>query len=197
MTIPTIKLNDGTSIPQFGIGVWQVAQDETEQEVSQALEVGYRHIDTAQMYQNEAGVGAALGSAGLAREDVYVTTKLNNSNHDPAAAKASLEKSLELLGLDRVDLFLIHWPLPTQYDGTYAKTWEALLGLREAGLTTSVGVSNFQPAHLDAIVAATGEVPAVNQIEVHPYFTNEAARAATQAHGAKVESWSPLGKSVV
>ncbi|MDQ4110272.1 MAG: aldo/keto reductase [Actinomycetota bacterium] len=194
MTVPTIKLNDGTSIPQFGLGVWQVPQDETEQVVSQALEVGYRHIDTAQMYQNEAGVGAALKSAGLAREDLYVTTKLNNSQHDPALAKASLERSLELLGLDRVDLFLIHWPLPTQYDGTYAKTWEALVGLREAGLTTSVGVSNFQPDHLDKIVAETGVAPAVNQIEVHPYFANEAARAATLAHGAKVESWSPLGQ---
>ncbi|MFE6647596.1 aldo/keto reductase, partial [Nocardioides sp. NPDC057772] len=194
MTVPTIKLNDGTSIPQFGLGVWQVPQDETEQVVSQALEVGYRHIDTAQMYQNEAGVGAALKSAGLAREDVYVTTKLNNSQHDPAKAKASLEKSLELLGLDRVDLFLIHWPLPTQYDGTYAKTWEALVGLREEGLTTSIGVSNFQPDHLDKIVAETGVAPAVNQIEVHPYFANEAARAATQAHGAQVEAWSPLGQ---
>lgn len=194
MTVPTIKLNDGTSIPQFGLGVWQVPQDETEQVVSQALEVGYRHIDTAQMYQNEAGVGAALKSAGLAREDLYVTTKLNNSQHDPARAKTSLERSLELLGLDRVDLFLIHWPLPTQYDGTYAKTWEALVGLREAGLTTSVGVSNFQPDHLDKIVAETGVAPAVNQIEVHPYFANEAARAATLRHGAKVESWSPLGQ---
>ncbi|MGY0539284.1 aldo/keto reductase [Nocardioides sp. YJ-D4] len=194
MTVPTIKLNDGTSIPQYGLGVWQVPQDETEQVVSQALEVGYRHIDTAQMYQNEAGVGAALKSAGLAREDVYVTTKLNNSQHEPAKAKASLERSLELLGLDRVDLFLIHWPLPTQYDGTYAKTWEALVGLREEGLTTSVGVSNFQPDHLDKIVAETGVAPAVNQIEVHPYFANEAARAATLAHGAKVESWSPLGQ---
>ncbi|TQL66799.1 2,5-diketo-D-gluconate reductase A [Nocardioides albertanoniae] len=194
MTVPTNKLNDGTSIPQFGIGVWQVPQDEAEQVVSEALEVGYRHIDTAQMYQNEAGVGAALKSAGLARDYVYVTTKLNNSHHDPAAAKASLEKSLEKLGLDRVDLFLIHWPLPTQYGGAYAKTWEALVGLREEGLATSVGVSNFQPNHLDEIVAATGVVPAVNQIEVHPYFTNEAARAATQAHGAKVESWSPLGQ---
>ncbi|WP_406035889.1 aldo/keto reductase [Nocardioides sp. NBC_00163] len=194
MTVPTIKLNDGTSIPQFGLGVWQVPLDETEQVVSQALEVGYRHIDTAQMYQNEAGVGAALKSAGLAREDVYVTTKLNNSQHDPVNAKASLERSLELLGLDRVDLFLIHWPLPTQYDGTYAKTWEALVGLREEGLTTSVGVSNFQPDHLDKIVAETGVAPAVNQIEVHPYFANEAARAATLGHGAKVESWSPLGQ---
>ncbi|MDR7312467.1 2,5-diketo-D-gluconate reductase A [Nocardioides luteus] len=194
MTVPTIKLNDDTSIPQFGLGVWQVPQDEVEQVVSQALEVGYRHIDTAQMYQNEAGVGSALKNAGLAREDLYVTTKLNNSNHDPADAKASLEKSLELLGLDHVDLFLIHWPLPTQYDGTYAKTWEALVGLRDAGLATSVGVSNFQPDHLDKIVAETGVVPAVNQIEVHPYFTNEAAREATLRHGAKVESWSPLGQ---
>ncbi|GGO88788.1 oxidoreductase [Nocardioides phosphati] len=194
MDIPTLQLNDQTSIPQFGLGVWQVPADETQRVVTDALELGYRHIDTAQMYGNEAGVGAALAAAGLARDEVYVTTKLNNGFHEPSQAKESLARSLELLGLDQVDLFLIHWPLPTQYDGDFVATWQALAELRSEGLTRSIGVSNFQPGHLDRIVAETGVVPAVNQIEVHPYFANEAARAATLRHGALVEAWSPLGQ---
>ena len=194
MTVPTITLNDQTTIPQFGVGVWQVPAEDTERVVSDALEIGYRHVDTAQMYANEAGVGAALKSSGLSREDVYVTTKLNNGNHLPEDARRSLRESLDRLGLDRVDLFLIHWPLPTQYDGDYTATWQALIDLQAEGLTTSIGVSNFQPAHLDTIVSATGVVPAVNQIEVHPYFTNDAAREASLRHGAQVEGWSPLGQ---
>jgi 2,5-diketo-D-gluconate reductase A len=194
MTVPTLTLNDQTTIPQLGLGVWQVDPGDTERVVSEALEVGYRHIDTAQMYGNEAGVGAALKRAGLGREDVYVTTKLNNGFHRPDDAKRSLRESLERLQLDRVDLFLIHWPLPTQYDGDYVSTWQALVDLREEGLTTSVGVSNFQPEHLDRIVAETGVVPVVNQIEIHPYFGNAAAREASLRHGALVEAWSPLGQ---
>lgn len=197
MTVPSLTLNDQTAIPQFGVGVWQVPPTETERVVSDALELGYRHVDTAQMYGNEAGVGAAIAAAGLARDDVYVTTKLNNGNHvsshDPAKVRESLEASLTQLRLDQVDLFLIHWPLPTQYGGDFTATWEALIAMREAGLTRSIGVSNFQPDHLDTIVKATGVVPAVNQIEVHPYFDNR-ARAATLAHGALVEAWSPLGQ---
>lgn len=194
MSTPRIDLNDKTSIPQFGLGVWQVPPADTERVVSDALELGYRHVDTAQMYGNEEGVGAAIAASGLAREDLYVTTKLNNNRHEPGAAKDSLKVSLDKLGLEKVDLFLIHWPLPTQYGGDFVSTWEALLELREAGLTTSVGVSNFQPDHLDRIVAATGVVPAVNQVEVHPYFANEAVRAATTRHGAVVQAWSPLGQ---
>jgi 2,5-diketo-D-gluconate reductase A len=194
MTVPTLTLSDSTTIPQFGLGVWQVPADDAERVVSEALEIGYRHVDTAQMYGNEAGVGAALKSSGLARDDFYVTTKLNNGFHRPEDAKRSLRESLERLGLDRVDLFLIHWPLPTQYDGDYVSTWQALVELQAEGLTTSVGVSNFQPAHLDRIVSETGVVPVVNQIEVHPYFGNEEARSATQRHGAIVEGWSPLGQ---
>ncbi len=194
VSTPRIELNDHTSIPQFGLGVWQVSPDDVERVVSDAFEIGYRHIDTAQMYGNEEGVGAAIAASGLAREDVYVTTKVNNNRHRPADAKDSARVSLEKLGLDRVDLLLIHWPLPTQYDGDFVSTWEALLELREEGLATSVGVSNFQPDHLDRIVAATGVVPAVNQVEVHPYFANEAVRAATVRHGAHVEAWSPLGQ---
>jgi 2,5-diketo-D-gluconate reductase A len=194
MTVADLTLNDNTTIPQFGLGVWQVPAEDTERVVSDALELGYRHVDTAQMYGNEAGVGAALKAAGLARDEVYVTTKLNNGFHRPEDAKRSLRESLERLQLDKVDLFLIHWPLPTQYDGDFVSTWQALVELREEGLTTSVGVSNFQPAHLDRIVAETGVVPAVNQIEVHPYFGNEEARAASRRHGALVEGWSPLGQ---
>jgi 2,5-diketo-D-gluconate reductase A len=194
VSIPRITLNDGTSIPQYGLGVWQVPSAEAERVVADALEVGYRHIDTAQMYANEAGVGAAIAKSGLARDDLYVTTKLNNNHHEKTVARESLEVSLDKLGLERVDLFLIHWPLPTQYGGDFVSTWEILIQLREDGLATSVGVSNFQPDHLDRVVGATGVVPAVNQIEVHPYFGNEAARAAAVRHGAHVEAWSPLGQ---
>ncbi|KRB78632.1 oxidoreductase [Nocardioides sp. Root190] len=194
MSTPTIDLNDATTIPQFGLGVWQVPAGDTERVVSEAFEIGYRHVDTAQMYGNEEGVGAAIAASGLARGDLYVTTKVNNNRHRPADAKDSARVSLDKLGLDRVDLLLIHWPLPTQYDGDFVATWEALLELREEGLATSVGVSNFQPEHIDRVVAATGVVPAVNQIEAHPYFANEAARAATVRHGAVVEAWSPLGQ---
>ncbi|HWJ11399.1 MAG TPA: aldo/keto reductase, partial [Nocardioides sp.] len=194
MSTPHIELNDRTSIPQLGLGVWQVSPADVQRVVSDAFEIGYRHIYTAQMYGNEEGVGAAIAASGLAREDVYVTTKVNNNRHRPADAKDSTRVSLEKLGLDRVDLLLIHWPLPTQYDGDFVSTWEALLELREEGLATSVGVSNFQPDHLDRVVAATGVVPAVNQVEVHPYFANEAVRAATRRHGAHVEAWSPLGQ---
>ncbi|RHW27421.1 aldo/keto reductase [Nocardioides immobilis] len=194
MSTPRITLNDSTSIPQYGLGVWQVPAAETERVVADALELGYRHVDTAQMYGNEEGVGAAIAGSGLAREDLYVTTKLNNNNHEKAAARESLKVSLDKLGLEKVDLFLIHWPLPTQYGGDFVSTWEALVELRAEGLATSVGVSNFQPDHLDRIVAATGVVPAVNQVEVHPYFGNEAVREATTRHGAHVQAWSPLGQ---
>ena len=194
MTVPPITLNDHTTIPQFGLGLWQVPAGDTERVVSDAFEVGYRHVDPAQMYGNEAGVGAAIKNSGLPRDEVYVTTKLNNGYHEKSKAKASLAESLEKLGLDRVDLFLIHWPLPTLYGGDFTSTWEALIELREEGLTTSIGVSNFEPAHLDTIVRATGVAPVVNQIEVHPYLTNDTAREATHGHGAFVEGWSPLGQ---
>ncbi|MFN8192998.1 MAG: aldo/keto reductase [Nocardioidaceae bacterium] len=197
MATPQITLNDGTTIPQLGFGVFQVPPAETERVVTDALEVGYRHIDTAQMYGNEEGVGAALAASGIPREELFVTTKLNNGFHLPDDARRTMHESLERLGLDRVDLFLIHWPLPGRYDGDFVSTWETLVELRESGLSTSVGVSNFQPAHLDRIVEATGEVPAVNQIEVHPYFTNEAARAANARHGVATEAWSPIARGRV
>ncbi|CAM5523995.1 MULTISPECIES: aldo/keto reductase [Streptomyces] len=192
-----MPLNDGTTIPRLGFGVLFVPDEATEHVVGTALDVGYRHIDTAQLYHNEAGVGRALARSGLPRDQLYVTTKLHNGHHEPARAKASLAESLERLGLDHVDLFLIHWPLPTLYDGDYVSTWQALIELRDEGLTTSIGVSNFEPHHLDRIVAATGVVPAVNQIEVHPYFANDTARSATRRHGAMVEGWSPLARGAV
>ncbi len=197
MTIPMLELNDGTRIPQLGFGVFQVAPDATADTVLRAFEAGYRHIDTAQMYGNEEGVGAAIAQSGLAREELYVTTKLNNGFHRAPDVRPAMERSLALLGLDRVDLFLIHWPLPTRYDGDYVSTWEALIDVRSAGLSTSIGVSNFQPAHLDRIIAATSVAPALNQIEVHPYFGNEAARAANANHGVATEAWSPIARGAV
>src|SRR6478752_6863710 len=197
MTVPTVTLNDDTTIPQLGFGVFQVPPAETQQTVETALAVGYRHIDTAQMYGNEAGVGAPRTTTSIPRDELYITTKLNNSFHRPDDARRAFVESLDQLGLDRVDLFLIHWPLPTRYDGDFVSTWRTLTELAEDGRATSVGVSNFQPDHLDRIVAETGVVPAVNQIEVHPYFTNVAARAASARHGIAVEAWSPIGQGVL
>ncbi|WP_125037341.1 aldo/keto reductase [Nocardioides sp. LS1] len=197
MTVSTITLNDQTTIPQLGFGVFQVPPEETAKTVTTALEVGYRHIDTAQMYQNEQGVGEAIAASGIARDELYVTTKLNNGFHRPDDARRSFEESLSKLGLDRVDLFLIHWPLPTLYDGDFVSTWRTLAEFVADGRATSIGVSNFQPAHLDRIIEETGVVPAVNQIEVHPYFTNEAARAASIRHGVEVEAWSPIAQGKV
>jgi 2,5-diketo-D-gluconate reductase A len=197
MTVPDLSLHDGTSIPQLGFGVFQVPPPETAATVAAALEAGYRHIDTAQMYGNEAGVGEAIRASGLARDDLYVTTKLNNGFHRPDDARREIDASLGRLGLDQVDLFLIHWPLPTQYDGDFVQTWRALIEAQEAGKTRSIGVSNFQPAHLDRIVEETGVVPVVNQVEVHPFFANEEVRAANKRHGVLTEAWSPIAKGTV
>jgi len=193
-TVPHIALNDGRSIPQLGFGVFLVPPERTQQTVEQALEVGYRHLDTAQMYGNEAGVGAAIRAAGIPRDELYVTTKLDNGHHLPDDARRTFADSLGRLGIDRVDLFLIHWPLPTRYDGDFVTTWQTMVELRDGGGATSIGVSNFEPAHLDRIVEETGVVPAVNQIEVNPYFTNEAARAANARHGVATEAWSPIAR---
>ncbi len=197
MTVPSITLLDKTTIPQLGFGVFQVPSEDTAEVTSTALEVGYRHIDTAQMYGNEAGVGDALASSGLARDDFYVTTKLNNGNHRPDDVRRSFEESLTRLKLDRTDLFLIHWPLPTQYDGDYVSTWKAMAELVTEGLTASVGVSNFNPDHLQRIVDETGVLPVVNQVEAHPYFVNDAVREASLGHGIKIEAWSPIAKGAV
>ncbi|WP_366916008.1 aldo/keto reductase [uncultured Nocardioides sp.] len=192
-----MSLNSQHPIPQLGFGVFQIEPADTVKAVLNAFEVGYRHIDTAQMYGNEHEVGQAIRQSGLPRDEIFVTTKLNNSNHQPDAVRSSFAQSLELLGLDRVDLFLIHWPLPTRYGGDYVATWQTMAELATAGQASSVGVSNFQPDHLRRIVEETGVVPAVNQIEVHPYFTNEAAREAGAKLGVATEAWSPIAQGGV
>jgi 2,5-diketo-D-gluconate reductase A len=193
----TIALNDGHTIPQLGFGVFQVPPEQTESVTLQALEVGYRHIDTAEMYRNEAGVGKAVARSGLARSDVFVTSKLNNGFHRPPDARAAFERTLEALGFDYVDLFLIHWPLPTLYGGDYVSTWETLAEFQRDGRARSIGVSNFQIDHLDRLRAETEVVPAVNQIEVHPYLTQEPLRAYGAEHGIATEAWSPIAQGKV
>jgi 2,5-diketo-D-gluconate reductase A len=196
-SVPTVTLNDARAIPQLGFGVFQVPPKQTQATVERALEVGYRHIDTAQMYGNEAEVGAAVEASGIPRDQLWITTKLNNGFHRPDDARRVFGESLERLRLDQVDLFLIHWPLPTRYDGDYVSTWETMAEFRRDGRARSVGVSNFEPDHLDRIIDATGVVPAVNQIEVHPFFGNEAARAADARHGIATEAWAPIAKGKV
>ena len=195
MTVPTISLNDQTTIPQLGFGVFQVPPRQTAETVTAAFEAGYRHIDTAQMYANEKGVGEAVAASGIPRDELYVTSKLNNGFHRPDDARRAFDRTIELLG--PVDLFLIHWPLPTQYDGDFVSTWKTMAEFREDGRTRSIGVSNFQPAHLDRIVEQTGVVPAVNQVEVHPFFGNEEVRAANARHGVATEAWSPIARGQV
>ena len=197
MTVPTVTLNDGRRIPQLGFGVFKVPPAQTQETVDHAFEVGYRHIDTAQMYGNEAGVGAAIKSSGIPREELWITTKLNNAFHRPGDARRTFAESLDRLGLDEVDLFLIHWPLPTRYDGDFVSTWRTLVELRDGGRARSVGVSNFEPEHLTRIVDETGVAPAVNQIEVHPFLANEAARAADTSYGVATEAWAPIARGKV
>ncbi|MEP9363347.1 aldo/keto reductase [Nocardioides sp. CN2-186] len=197
MTVPTITLNNQTTIPQLGFGVFQIPPEQTADAVTKAFEVGYRHIDTAQMYGNEQEVGEAIKASDIPRDELWITSKLNNGFHRPDDARRAFDTTMDKLGLEQIDLFLIHWPLPTLYDGDYVSTWRTLIEFVSEGRARSIGVSNFQPAHLDRIVAETGVVPAVNQIEVHPYFTNEDARAASIRHGAEVEAWSPIAQGKV
>jgi len=195
--VPLMTLNDGVQIPQLGFGVFQVPPAETEEAVTRALEVGYRHIDTAEMYQNEAGVGRAVAASGLARDDVFVTSKLNNGFHRPDDARRAFDGTLAALGMDHVDLFLVHWPLPTLYGGDFVSTWRTLEEFAADGRARSIGVSNFQPAHLDRLAAETGTVPSVNQVEAHPYFTNDEVRAYGGEHGIVTEAWSPIAQGAV
>ncbi|HKG49319.1 MAG TPA: aldo/keto reductase [Actinomycetales bacterium] len=195
--VPSIPLNDGTSIPQLGFGVFQIEPADTAKAVGIALQTGYRHIDTAQMYGNEKEVGEAVRASGIDRSEVYVTSKLNNGFHRPDDARKAFEGTLAALDLGYLDLFLIHWPLPTLYDGDYVSTWKALEEFKQDGRVRSIGVSNFQVAHLERLAAETGTVPAVNQIEVHPYLTNEEVRAYDQAHGIATEAWSPIAQGAV
>ena len=195
--VPNVTLNDGHTIPQLGFGVYQIEPGETAEAVGQALEIGYRHIDTAEMYGNEAGVGEAIRASGLDRGDVFVTSKLSNAFHEPQDAREAFDKTLSDLGFDYVDLFLIHWPLPTLYDGDFMATWRVLEDFHRDGRARSIGVSNFQIEHLEQLAAETDTVPAVNQIEVHPYFTNEAVREYDREHGIATEAWSPIAHGKV
>ena len=195
--VPNINLNDGNTIPQLGFGVFQIDPGETAEAVAEALRVGYRHIDTAEMYGNEREVGEGLRASGLDRGDVFITSKLNNSYHEPEDARRAFDETLSALGSDYVDLFLIHWPLPTLYDGDFVSTWKTMEEFKGDGRARSIGVSNFQIEHLERLAAETDTVPAVNQIEVHPYFTNDAVRAYGQEHGIATEAWSPIAQGGV
>ncbi|ORW93063.1 oxidoreductase [Mycobacterium sp. IEC1808] len=195
--VPTIELNDGVRIPQLGFGVFQIKPDETAAAVKRALDIGYRHIDTAEMYGNEREVGQGIRDAGLDGGDVFVTSKLNNGFHKPDDARRAFDKTLEALDSDYVDLFLIHWPLPTLYGGDFVSTWKVLEEFAKDGRARSIGVSNFQVEHLERLAAETETVPSVNQIEVHPYFTNEQVRGYGRDHGIVTEAWSPIAQGKV
>jgi 2,5-diketo-D-gluconate reductase A len=195
--VPNVTLNDGNTIPQLGFGVFQIEPKDTAEAVSEALRVGYRHIDTAEMYGNEKEVGEAVRTFGLDRGDVYVTSKLNNAFHEPQDAREAFDRTLSELGFDYVDLFLIHWPLPTLYDGDFVSTWRTLEEFQRDGRARSIGVSNFQIEHLEQLAAETDTVPAVHPIEVHPYFTNDAVREYGQEHGIATEAWSPIAQGGV
>ena len=197
MSVPSITLNDGHTIPQLGFGVFQIEPENTAEAVGRALKVGYRHIDTAEMYGNERQVGEAVRASGLGRGEVFVTSKLNNGFHEPNDARKAFDTTLADLGFDYLDLFLIHWPLPTRYNGDFVSTWRVLEEFKRDGRARSIGVSNFQVAHLERLAAETETVPAVNQIEVHPYFGNEAVRRYGEAHNIVTEAWSPIAQGEV
>jgi len=196
-TVPTIDLNDGSAIPQLGFGVFQIEPEDTAEAVRVALDAGYRHIDTAEMYGNERGVGEGIRAAGLDRGDVYITSKLSNAFHEPDAARRAFEDTLAELDTDHLDLFLIHWPLPTRYGGDFVSTWKTLEEFKADGRARSIGVSNFQVAHLERLAAEADVAPAVNQIELHPYLLNEEVRAYGEAHGIATEAWSPIAQGAV
>ena len=195
-TVPAIALNNGVSIPQLGFGVYQVPPKDAKQATLTALEVGYRHIDTAEMYQNEKGVGEALRESGLDRSEVFVTSKLNNGFHAHDDAIAAFDESLEVLEFDYLDLFLIHWPLPG-IEIDFVETWQAMEEIYRSGRAKAIGVSNFQANHLRRLVQETEIVPAVNQIEVHPYLTNDDVRAVNTELGIATEAWSPIAQGLV
>jgi len=190
--VPNVRLNNGVEIPQFGFGVFQVPPDETAETVRAAFDAGYRHIDTAQMYGNEEGVGRALAESGLPRDEVFLTTKLTNDGHGHDAAVRRLDESLQKLGTDHVDLYLIHWPRPG--DDRYVDTWRGFEKALSEGKTRSIGVSNFTVEHLQRLAKETGTVPAVNQVELHPRFGQADLRGYHAEHGIATEAWSPIGQ---
>lgn len=193
----TLTLNTGHPMPQLGYGTYKIAPEDTVRAVRLALDAGYRHIDTAQMYGNEAEVGEAIETSGIPRDEIFLTTKLNNTNHRAEDARSSFAQSLEDLRTDYVDLFLIHWPLPTLYGGDFLSTWKVLEEFFADGRARAIGVSNFLPEHLDVLLEGSETVPAVNQIEIHPYFTNDASRRANADAGIITQAWSPLGRGAV
>ena len=186
-----IKLNDATSIPQLGLGVWQVDPDITAKVVGWGIEAGYRLIDTAEGYRNEEGVGEAIRQASVPRSELYITSKLRNGAHRRDDALSAFDETMEKLGVEQLDLFLIHWPLPGQ--DRYVEAWKTLIEIRDAGRVKSIGVSNFNPDHLERIIGETGVTPVVNQIELHPRFQQRDKRDFHSRHGIRIESWSPLG----
>jgi len=188
---PRIPLRDGNSIPQLGLGVWQVPVEEAPRVVADGIKAGYRSIDTAEGYQNEEGVGEAIARSDVPREELFITTKLRNSAHARDAALKAFDESMRKLGIEQLDLFLIHWPRPAQ--NKYVEAWKVLVELQQAGRIRSIGVSNFTPEHLERIIGETGVTPAVNQIELHPAFQQRDQRAVMAKHDIKIESWSPLG----
>ncbi|MFJ8601807.1 aldo/keto reductase [Streptomyces shenzhenensis] len=190
--VPPIILNNGVEMPQLGLGVWQVPDDEAERAVATALEAGYRSIDTAALYGNEAGTGRAVAASGLPREDIFVTTKLGNGDQGYDATLRAFDASLAKLGLDYLDLYLIHWPLPAR--GTYVDSYKAFEKLYSDGRVRAIGVSNFLPEHLERLIAETSVIPAVNQIELHPHLQQHAAREYHAEQGIATEAWSPLGQ---
>lgn len=192
MTIPNITLNNGVSMPQLGFGVFQIPSDETAEIVGTALEAGYRSIDTASMYRNEDGVGRAIAESGIPRDELFVTTKLWNSDQGYDNALRAFEVSMKNLGLDYLDLYLIHWPVPRQ--DRYVETWRAFERLQADGRVRAIGVSNFQPGHLRRLAENSTVTPAVNQIELHPYLVQNEARAYHADHGIATEAWAPLAK---
>lgn len=192
MTQPLVTLNDGRTMPQLGLGVWQTPQDVAAQVVQAAIEAGYRSVDTAAIYGNERGVGEGLKAGGVDRDQLFLTTKVWNENQGFDATLTAFDKSLGRLGLETVDLYLIHWPAPAK--GLYVETWKALVRLQEEGRAKSIGVSNFQPEHLQRIIDETGVVPEVNQVELHPSFQQRPLRDFHAKHGIHTESWSPLGQ---
>ncbi|MGW8064117.1 aldo/keto reductase [Streptomyces ziwulingensis] len=192
ISIPTHPLNDGTALPALGLGTWPMTDDEARRAVREALETGYRLIDTAANYRNETGVGRGLADSGVPRDEIVVTTKLPGRHHGYEETLASFEESRARLGLDYVDLYLIHWPLPRV--DKYADSWKAMLKLREDGLVRSVGVSNFTAAHIERLERETGVLPSVNQVELHPLLPQDELRAFHERKGIRTESWSPLGR---
>lgn len=191
--IPRLTFSDGHTMPQLGFGLWQVAADIAPEVVRGALETGYRMLDGAHIYGNEAGLGKGLRRAGLPRDEVFITTKVWNRDQGRAKARASVARSLEAIGLDHLDLVLIHWPVPAS--DLYVETWEAFIEMRDEGLMRSIGVSNFNGDHLERIIKATGEAPVLNQIEINPQLQQPALRAANAARGVITQSWTPLGNA--